>query len=188
MRTDAFTRSAFADADRSHHYIAAMALIPATAFPTRLSLVYQGSVVLQAIQSATLTVHHSILLGLFLNGAARWGFDSILQTPDQLRRDAPLGSDLPAFALSSIDPTSPTVSWSPIPTDLADAWDGFALLVNDVLRYTGSATNYSLSGLRPDIPYYFRLAYQSGGVSGDFTKAGTGFLNGTWTAPAAGAS
>ena len=25
-----------------HHYIAAMALIPATAFPTRLSLVYQG--------------------------------------------------------------------------------------------------------------------------------------------------
>ena len=131
---------------------------------------------------------YSILLGLFINGAARWGFDSILQTPAELRRDAPLGSDLTAFALSSIDPSAPTVSWSPIPADLSSSWDGFALLVNDVLRYTGSGTNYSLADLRPDIPYYFRLAYQLGGNSGDFTKAGIGYLNGTWIAPAAGPS
>lgn len=48
---------------RLHHYIAAMVLIPGTAFPTRLSAIYQG-----------------FLLGMFLNGIAAFGFDSILQT------------------------------------------------------------------------------------------------------------
>lgn len=53
---------------RIHHYVLAMALIPGTAFPTRLSAIYQG-----------------FLLGMFLNGAAAWGFDSILQTAAQVR-------------------------------------------------------------------------------------------------------
>lgn len=48
---------------RLHHYILAIVLIPGTAFPTRLSAIYQG-----------------LLLGLFLNGTAAFGFDSILQT------------------------------------------------------------------------------------------------------------
>ena len=48
---------------RLHHYIIATVLMPGTAFPTRLSAIYQG-----------------FLLGLFLNGAAAFGFDSILQT------------------------------------------------------------------------------------------------------------
>lgn len=46
-----------------HHYFAAMVLMPATAFPTRLSALYQG-----------------LLLGLFLNGVAAFGFASILET------------------------------------------------------------------------------------------------------------
>jgi hypothetical protein len=49
---------------RLHHYIIAMANLPGTAFPTKLSAVYQG-----------------LLLGMFLNGGAAFGFDSILQTP-----------------------------------------------------------------------------------------------------------
>jgi len=53
---------------RLHHYIVAMALIPGTAFPTRLSAIYQG-----------------FLLGMFLNGAAAFGFDSILQTAAQVQ-------------------------------------------------------------------------------------------------------
>jgi hypothetical protein len=53
---------------RLHHYILAIGLFPATAFPTRLSLVYQG-----------------VLLGLFLNGIAAYGFDSILETAAQVR-------------------------------------------------------------------------------------------------------
>lgn len=48
---------------RLHHYILALVLLPGTAFPTRLSAIYQG-----------------LLLGLFLNGTAAFGFDSILQT------------------------------------------------------------------------------------------------------------
>lgn len=52
---------------RLHHYFAAILLIPLTAFPTRLSAIYQA-----------------FLLGMFLNGAAAFGFDSILQTPAQV--------------------------------------------------------------------------------------------------------
>jgi len=52
---------------RLHHYIIPMIIIPATAFPTRLSAIYQG-----------------LLLGLFLNGTAAFGFDSILQTANDV--------------------------------------------------------------------------------------------------------
>lgn len=48
---------------RLHHYIAAIALVPVTAFPTRLSAIYQA-----------------FLLGLFLNGVAAFDFAPILQT------------------------------------------------------------------------------------------------------------
>lgn len=52
---------------RLHHYVLAMVLMPGTAFPTRLSAIYQG-----------------FLLGMFLNGIAAFGFDSILQTADDV--------------------------------------------------------------------------------------------------------
>lgn len=48
---------------RLHHYIVALILLPVTAFPTRLSAVYQA-----------------FLLGLFINGGAAFRWDSILQT------------------------------------------------------------------------------------------------------------
>ena len=52
---------------RLHHYIIPMIILPGTAFPTRLSAIYQG-----------------LLLGLFLNGTAAFGFASILQTPSDV--------------------------------------------------------------------------------------------------------
>ncbi len=52
---------------RLHHYVLSMVLIPGTGFPTRLSAVYQG-----------------FLLGMFLNGVAAFGFDSLLQSPDSV--------------------------------------------------------------------------------------------------------
>lgn len=52
---------------RLHHYILAMVLIPGTAWPTRLSAIYQG-----------------FLLGMFLNGAAAFGLDPILQTGQEV--------------------------------------------------------------------------------------------------------
>lgn len=54
---------------RLHHYIVAMMAIPATAFLTRLSAIYQG-----------------FFLGLFLNGTAGFGFASILETPEDVCR------------------------------------------------------------------------------------------------------
>ena len=53
---------------RLHHYIIALILLPATAFPTRLSAVYQG-----------------FLLGLCVNGGAAFGWDPILQTAHEVR-------------------------------------------------------------------------------------------------------
>lgn len=53
---------------RLHHYFAAILIIPITAFPTRLSAIYQA-----------------FALGMFLNGAAKFGFDAILQTAAEVR-------------------------------------------------------------------------------------------------------
>jgi len=47
-----------------------------------------------------------------------------------------------------------TISWFGLP----DGWDGFELLVDDVLRYSGTALNYSLAALQVGIPHFFRLA------------------------------
>ncbi|EKM83565.1 hypothetical protein AGABI1DRAFT_50810 [Agaricus bisporus var. burnettii JB137-S8] len=158
---------------RLHHYIIPMALIPGTAWPTRLSAIYQG-----------------LLLGMFLNGGAAFGFDSILQTPDELRQDAPIGSVLPIFLTNSttFDSAIPwnnqTIFWASPP----DGWDGFSLLVDDVQRYVGVAMNYSLAALQEGIPHFFRLALTSNGQSGDFTKAATLWPNGTWVEPLPGPS
>ena len=59
---------------RIHHYILAILLLPGTKLGTRPSLVYQG-----------------LLLGLFVNGAARWGFASLLETKGVLLGDAVYG-------------------------------------------------------------------------------------------------
>ncbi|KAF8167759.1 LCCL domain-containing protein [Crassisporium funariophilum] len=158
---------------RLHHYIIPMIIIPGTAFPTRLSAIYQG-----------------LLLGLFLNGTAAFGFDSILQTPDDLRQDAPLGSDLPDFITNStnyntnIPFANQTLFWAP----LIEGWDGFALLVDDVQRYAGTALNFSLASLNASIPHFFRLAYTEDGAAGDFTMPGVLWPNGTWQDPLPGPS
>ena len=78
----------------------------------------------------------------------------------QLRRDAAIGSDLPAFVTNttnynaSIPFVNQTIFWNEFP----NGWDGFALLVDDVERYVGAALNYSLAALDPDIIHFFRLA------------------------------
>ena len=53
---------------RLHHYIIALILLPITAFPTRLSAVYQA-----------------FLLGLVVNDGAAFGWDSLLQTATEVR-------------------------------------------------------------------------------------------------------
>jgi hypothetical protein len=129
---------------RIHHYIIGLVLLPGTAMQTRVSLLFQG-----------------LLLGWFINGAARWGYDSVLQTQSELQGDAQLGSALPdilepvvalanataAAALANITAalaggsgggsggSSITFTWGEVPP--AGTYDGISVLVNDVERFRG---------------------------------------------------
>ncbi|TDZ25379.1 Uncharacterized protein Cob_v001785 [Colletotrichum orbiculare MAFF 240422] len=160
---------------RIHHYIMTFLLIPGTSMQTRSSLFYQGMV-----------------LGLFVNGVARWGFDSVLQTPDALREDGLFGSPVPevaepVIASGTLEP-SIAFSWDLAPG--AGGFDGISALVNDVERFRyyfadGDAGNQFiwLRKAKMALPEYFRFAYMRDGVTLDYTKAGTWFANGTWTMP-----
>ncbi|KAH7345199.1 hypothetical protein B0J17DRAFT_638788 [Rhizoctonia solani] len=162
---------------RLHHYIAAIVLMPITAVPSRVSAVCQA-----------------FLLGMFLQGVAKFGFDSILQTAAELRRDAPLESPLPSFVTNSSSTisnlTNTSISWNAISSELLDSegWNGFSLLVDDVQRLTSDSLSYTLSGLQTGVTHFFRLAYQRDGISGDYTKAATLLPNGTWLDPLPGPS
>ncbi|KAF1813594.1 LCCL domain-containing protein [Eremomyces bilateralis CBS 781.70] len=162
---------------RIHHYILALLLLPGTALQTRPSLIYQG-----------------LLIGLFINGIARWGFDSILQTPDELRGGAQLGSLLPVLLpefpkinlnLDLAIPANITFAWAAPPIE--EGYDGVSVLVNDVERFNrvddGKKDTREFAWERHEEgwPEYFRFAYLTGKRSrGDYTKAGTWDGNGTW--------
>lgn len=139
---------------------------------TRPSLLYQG-----------------ILLGLFINGIARWDFDSVLQTTDALRADGAFDSKLPTILepLISFSGASfaATFSWSTPPTGV----DGISVLVNDVERDRAFFAEEEGVGVkeftwtRPvglELNEYFRFAFLRDGRALDYTKAGTLFANGTW--------
>jgi hypothetical protein len=156
---------------RIHHYIIGLLLLPGTSMQTRPSLVYQG-----------------ILLGLFVNGVARWDFDSILQTSAALREDGKLHSILPAILEPAITRTASgllaSFSWKFLP----DGIDGISVLVNDVERYrafhdempNGDIFKWARS-LDDTMNDYFRFAFIQGGVTLDYSGAGTLLSNGTWT-------
>ncbi|PVI01363.1 hypothetical protein DM02DRAFT_613759 [Periconia macrospinosa] len=155
---------------RIHHYILALLLLPGTALQTRASLLFQG-----------------LLVGLFINGIARWGFDSILQTAAALRGDAQLGSELVSILPPNItNATSIAFTWA----GLARGYEGVSVLVNDVERFRGFSedgqTNFTWTKRIKDKPEYFRFGFVNyapfGGVSySDFTRAGIWWPNGSWS-------
>lgn len=95
---------------------------------------------------------------MFLDGIGRWGFDSMLETAATLVGDGSLGSALPTWLSNSttFEAGASNIFWDDIPSSLDGQWDGFALIVDDVLKYTGTATNWSISALDASIPHYFR--------------------------------
>lgn len=109
---------------RIHHYILSLLLLPGTAFQTRPSLLYQG-----------------ILLGMHINGVARWGFAGILETPHSLQGDGAMFSRLPRFEPNPIvRDTNITIFWNATvegaaTSDFPYPWGGVSLLVNDVERF-----------------------------------------------------
>ncbi|KAF2276520.1 uncharacterized protein EI97DRAFT_418490 [Westerdykella ornata] len=157
---------------RIHHYILGLLLAPGTAMQNRPSLLFQG-----------------ILIGLFINGIARWGFDSILQTPDELRGDAQLGTILPLV----LEPIIHTNIGTMLKPNITFEWelpfpkhyDGLSILVNDVERYRGyedtGKTSFTWVRHMDDVPEYFRFAYMWGTSRGDYTKAGVWRRDLGWT-------
>lgn len=164
---------------RIHHYILGLLLLPGTSLQTRPCLVYQG-----------------ILVGLFVNGVAKWGFDAILETAAALQGDALLQSALPAVAVAAANASasSITFTWPGV----ADGYAGTSVLVNDVERFrdfsSGQAErSFTWQRIVDDEPEYFRFGFFSlsaayGLQAGDYTKAGTWLANGTWLQMAAGAT
>ncbi|KAJ4291757.1 hypothetical protein N0V90_009652 [Kalmusia sp. IMI 367209] len=160
---------------RIHHYIIALLLLPGTSLQTRLSLLYQG-----------------ILLGLFVNGIARWDFDSILQTTDALRGDGKFESALPDMLEPLVSSTAQglvaSFSWAMPPLNV----DGLSVLVNDVEKSRVFFNDGSDDGVksfewkRPvdmQLNEYLRFGYVKGNRALDYTMAGTWFGNGTWSGP-----
>ncbi|KAK4113829.1 hypothetical protein N656DRAFT_777846 [Canariomyces notabilis] len=157
---------------RIHHYILALLLLPGTSLQTRPSLLYQG-----------------LLVGLFVNGIARWGFDPLLQTAFSLRGDAPMETPLPSIlepviALGEPNPNI-TFTWKPPP---GGEYDGISVLVNDVERFRryfddgSSVTNLTWTrDANLQANEYFRFAWMQGSARGDYTKAGKWDALGQWT-------
>jgi len=164
---------------RIHHYILALLLLPGTSMQTRPALLYQG-----------------LLIGLFINGIVRWGFDPVLQTAAALQGDAQKDTRLPLITSPSINlaPDISTISFSWL--EPPEPYDGISVLVNDVERFRG----YTDEGFDSDRRFvwrkdpgreereYFRFAYMEGSNGGDYTKAGIWEANGTWTHMAKGPS
>ncbi|KAI9676020.1 MAG: hypothetical protein M1817_000763 [Caeruleum heppii] len=176
---------------RIHHYILAILLLPGTSMQTRPSLLWQG-----------------ILVGFFLNGIARWGFDSILQTPAALLGDGQLNTPLPVIETPQVMANNITFRWD-LPSvmvagenttlttnanvNASSIYDGISILVNDVERYRGyegyDPMEYTYSRRTTDERrYYFRFGYMRGSEVGDYTKAGTWTGEGDWIPMADGPS
>jgi hypothetical protein len=176
---------------RVHHYIWTLILLPGTGVKTTPSLLYQG-----------------LLVGLFVSGIARWDFDSILQTYEQLRRGAPsLRGGLVTLLAPTIGDSSSglkdiVLNWQSLEQSqlrgAADKiWDGFSLVIDDVERYRGpvnsfNLTDWALNSLNyttVPLKYYIRIAFaQIAGRTGDYTRAGAVSLDsGAWQFPPAGA-
>ncbi|KAI5812708.1 hypothetical protein BZA77DRAFT_323490 [Pyronema omphalodes] len=150
---------------RIHHYILSIILLPGTRILTRPSLIYQG-----------------VLVGLFINGTARWGFAGIVETYSSLRGDGLYFSEVPKLNTPEVTNENITIGWNATAMP-----DGVSLLVNDVEMYRGQAEEVGISRV-PGEPLYLRIAYlqmtENGGLNTyDFSHAGTVMANGTWIPP-----
>jgi len=148
------------------------------------------------MQTRPVLLYQGLLIGLFVNGIARWGFDPVLQTDGALQGDAQYDSSLPVIQppIINLGQNSSSISFSWLnPTE---PFDGISVLVNDVERFRGYTDEGQPSDKEfvwaqsPNIvdPQYFRFSYMQGSQSLDYTKAGIWTSNGTWVDMPAGPS
>lgn len=164
---------------RIHHYIIGLLLLPGTSVQTRPSLLYQG-----------------LLVGLFINGVARWDFASVVETAAHLRNDGAFNSLLPIVTPPAIMRFAGDVGLSraTFVLDVPDpqlALEGVSVLVNDVERFhhyfdpaDGDAVHFSWSRHENETldagNKYFRFGYLQDGISLDYTRAGVWQADGAW--------
>lgn len=172
---------------RIHHYILAMLFMPGTFTQIRPCLAYQG-----------------LLLGLFINGIARWGFSSLMQTPAALgERNGGGDNGSPGSWWGAKSPNvtavvapniaNITFDWGSLPKDTGV--DGVSILINDVERwrgYTDEELYWDSAGVtlkrrreRGDSdeglePEFFRFAWMSGSQTGVYSEVGIWDENGVW--------
>lgn len=165
---------------RIHHYILALLLLPGTSIQTRPALIYQG-----------------LLLGLFINGIARWDFASILETTEHLRGDGAFNSALPSVS----DPTVEigamvsTIAFNITVPDVMSGLEGLSVLINDVERFR-TGFNFKDDVVTYEhwrdnsitIPEYLRFGFFEKDGALDYTQASTWNVDGTWTRMADGPS
>jgi hypothetical protein len=160
---------------RIHHYILALLFLPGTTLQTRPSLLFQG-----------------ILVGLFINGIARWGFDSILQTPASLLDGGKLGTVPPPIDPPTIiDQNHLSFAFQDLPPHV----DGISVLVNDVQRFqsfkpkdSSHVGDFAWGRRFPNEVEYFQFGYVHintlGGVwYEDFTESATWATDGNFFYP-----
>jgi len=110
---------------RIHHYILALLFLPGTSFQNRPSLIYQG-----------------LLVGLFINGVARWGFASIIELSSDILAGLPQGTLLPEISVLAIGAKNITFNLGMLPMKSSGTvFDGISILVNDVERFRGYGDN-----------------------------------------------
>jgi hypothetical protein len=144
-----------------------------------------------ALQTLTTLLYQGILLGLFINGVARWDFDSLLQTTAELRADGRFDSVLPGLLEPVIrvgegGALSAFFRWEEPPTGM----QGISVLVNDVERDRAFFADEGVEGFEwvrhgaLEVPEYVRFAFVTeGGRTLDYTAAGTLFGNGSFRMP-----
>lgn len=165
---------------RLHHYLYSLILLPGTGFQTRPGLIYQG-----------------LLMGLHINGIARWGFASIIETPASLgdvndgQGKSWWGAHGPAVNASvGFDASNLTLTWGAIPREVGV--DGVSILINDVERWRGyvdemwNQEEVTLKrGRRGRIeePWFVRLAWMNGRSTGRYSSPAVWEVDGTWVPP-----
>ncbi|KAI5303343.1 hypothetical protein KEM56_007650 [Ascosphaera pollenicola] len=165
---------------RIHHYILALLLLPGTSIQVRPALIYQG-----------------LLVGLFINGVARWDFASILETTEALRGDGVFNSPLPTISDPAIEINSlvSTISFNVTVPNVMDGLEGLSVLIDDVEKFR-TGFNFkdefvTFEHWRDNsitLPEYLRFGFFSRDRALDYTKASTWNADGTWTRMADGPS
>lgn len=129
---------------RIHHYIIGLVLVTGASTYTHLGLLYQG-----------------LLVGLYVNGVGRWGFDSTLESPSALARGSVVNQDIELMLVDS------ELTWGPPP---GPGIYTPSLMVDDVVVLSASGMDegvdvdyiQSVVGRRPT---FIRAGYVDGGYS-----------------------